>query len=151
METMRVGCEGNAKAGALVSRSYTDEDRKAKARSLRCRNGSLMCLDGLRTSKQRLTRIMCLANDRRSIILPKICERAGSLLYRLTARERKDYESVKSAVLEALRLSVGEYHRLLITSHRANNYTSIQFATRLENYLIYYSNCQNVTTFEQRK
>lgn len=88
---------------------------------------------------------------RAGLILPQLAERARGLLSRLTAQERRNYEWLKSAVLEGLRLPAAKYRRLFTTWRRDRDETWIQFATRLDNYLTYYSESYKVTTIEQLK
>lgn len=60
---------------------------------------------------------------RASVVLQQLSERARGFLSRLTAQKRRNYESLKSAVFEELRLSAAEYRRLFTTSRRGKNET----------------------------
>src|SRR5690606_10491570 len=63
-------------------------------------------------------------------------------------QEARRFHVIKEKVLKELKLSVGDYKRLFMSSTKRPNEGWPSYVTRLRSYLTYYLSGRNVTTFE---
>ncbi|KAM7311295.1 hypothetical protein ISCGN_008202 [Ixodes scapularis] len=85
-------------------------------------------------------------NNRVHLIMPALSERVRYLFASLSAEEVADYERVKAAVLEELRLTPGEYIRRFETASKRKDEGGTQFASRVRGYFTYYLDARGADT-----
>ncbi|KAM7311300.1 hypothetical protein ISCGN_008207 [Ixodes scapularis] len=85
-------------------------------------------------------------NNRVHFIMPAPSERVRYLFASLSAEEVADYERVKAAVLEELRLTPGEYLRRFETASKRKDEGWTQFASRVKGYFTYYLDARGADT-----
>ncbi|XP_077486737.1 uncharacterized protein LOC144098050 [Amblyomma americanum] len=87
-------------------------------------------------------------SSRVHLILPALTERVRYLLRNLDRAECTDYEAVKTAVLEELKLTPTEYLERFEKAAKRKEETWAQFASRVKTYLMYYIQAREVDSKE---
>ncbi|XP_070388769.1 uncharacterized protein [Dermacentor albipictus] len=88
------------------------------------------------------------AHSRVHLIMPALAERVRYLLRGLKDEECTDYETVKKAVLDELKLTPAKYLERFERASKRNEETWAQFASRARTYLAYYLQSRNANTKE---
>ncbi|XP_072141607.1 uncharacterized protein [Dermacentor andersoni] len=87
-------------------------------------------------------------HSRVHLIMPALTERVRYLLRSLNDEECTDYETVKKAVLDELKLTPAEYLGRFEKASKRKEETWAQFASRARTYLAYYLQSRNANTKE---
>ncbi|XP_075526211.1 uncharacterized protein LOC142557890 [Dermacentor variabilis] len=88
------------------------------------------------------------AHSRVHLIMPALTERVRYLLRSLNDEECTDYETVKKAVLDELKLTPAEYLGRFEKASKRKEETWAQFASRARTYLAYYLQSRHANTKE---
>ncbi|XP_070389482.1 uncharacterized protein [Dermacentor albipictus] len=88
------------------------------------------------------------AHSRVHLIMPALAERVRYLLRGLNDEECTDYETVKKAVLDELKLTPAKYLERFEKASKRKEETWAQFASRARTYLAYYLQSRNANTKE---
>ncbi|XP_072145029.1 uncharacterized protein [Dermacentor andersoni] len=87
-------------------------------------------------------------HSRVHLIMPALTERVRYLLRSLNDEECTDYETVKKAVLDELKLTPAKYLERFEKASKRKEETWAQFASRTRTYLAYYLQSRNANTKE---
>nr|XP_054933016.1 uncharacterized protein LOC126541986 [Dermacentor andersoni] len=87
-------------------------------------------------------------HSRVHLIMPALAERVRYLLRGLNDEECTDYETVKKAVLDELKLTPAKYLERFEKASKRKEETFAQFASRARTYLAYYLQSRNANTKE---
>ncbi|XP_070379265.1 uncharacterized protein [Dermacentor albipictus] len=87
-------------------------------------------------------------HSRVHLIMPALAERVRYLLRGLNDEECTDYETVKKAVLDELKLTPAKYLERFEKASKRKEETWAQFASRARTYLAYYLQSRNANTKE---
>nr|XP_050050574.1 uncharacterized protein LOC126546898 [Dermacentor andersoni] len=87
-------------------------------------------------------------HSRVHLIMPALAERVRYLLRGLNDEECTDYETVKKAVLDELKLTPAKYLERFEKASKRKEETWAQFASRTRTYLAYYLQSRNANTKE---
>lgn len=85
-------------------------------------------------------------NNRVHLIIPALSDRVRYLYVSLSVEEGADYEKVKAAILEELRMTPGEYLWRLQTVSKRKDEGWTQFTLRMRGYFTYYLEAKGAGT-----
>ena len=83
------------------------------------------------------------------MINPYLIERAQKIVGKFTADVAKDYEQVKTTILQEFKLSANTYLERFNIFKKRPDQTYVAFASRFKGLLTYYAKSKKVATFDK--